>query len=329
MGLIYYLDKLITAIDRLIERFISEDEFEKAREVCNIYPSKNNHRWNLLLRIDDAEKNKKEQQAAKTREEEYERLKRICLSSDISQIDFNKCFDLGWSFGKDDDLCKIMVNANRHDILFDYVKDKYKDSFLRRIVVNLPKEFYADDILKIKNEIKRRNIQKLVHFSPIENRNSIAVHGLLSKIESARRNIEPVCTDENRYDGFNDHISISITNKNYKMMWKKIYDGIITNGFVIYYIDPRILYEHPEKVIYCDCNAAKGVAPEHLDFGYRGLIHMFSNDDGEIIPGNAPPDVQAEILFKGSIGKKYILGNFVDTSTVNYGKENSFYSFRR
>ena len=119
----------------------------------------------------------------------------------------------------------------------------------------------------------------------------------------------------------------SLTNKNYKMFWKKIFDKVVTNGFEIYVINPAILYEHPEKIIYCSCNASTMHSVNHMNYGIEGFLNMFVSEDGFVSTGNSPADVQAEVLFEGRIGKEYIINHYRGEG-LYYGQENGIHRNR-
>lgn len=228
-----------------------------------------------------------------------------------SQIDFNMYFDLLWSKNDIESILTVMIEAQQHNLSFEYIRHKYHDDFLKNIICRLPKTFFQNDIFLIKKEIERRKIKTLVHFTPISNTQSIVKNGILSKNKLKKNKIEAMYTDENRFDGYLDYISVSITKENAKMFWDKMFNSpVMENGAEIFEIDPSILYECPERIIYCKCNAAKKDAYKYRNYGIHGLKSMFESFDLFPNESNIPTDIQSEILFKGHIDRKYIKNHY-------------------
>ena len=113
------------------------------------------------------------------------------------------------------------------------------------------------------------------------------------------------------------------------MLWHKIHQNIITNGVEIFFINPSILYEYPELVVYCSCNASTFNSIEHMNYGFDGLCSMFETNGEYVNNTNEPTDVQAEVLFKGTIKKEYILRSKTDLNSIYYGNQNSFHRKQR
>ena len=74
-----------------------------------------------------------------------------------------------------------------------------------------------NEIEKVVNE---RDIRWLMHFTRIENLESILENGLLPRNSFERLDIEPLTNDSLRLDGFLEAISLSIQSPNYKMFYK-------------------------------------------------------------------------------------------------------------
>lgn len=74
------------------------------------------------------------------------------------------------------------------------------------------------------NEIERivteRNIRWLVHFTRIENLESILENGLLPRNNFEGLDVQPLTNDAFRLDGFLEATSLSIESPNYRMFWK-------------------------------------------------------------------------------------------------------------
>ena len=69
--------------------------------------------------------------------------------------------------------------------------------------------------------IDNQKINYLVHFTAVDNLQSILRHGLLSRKILCERNIPYFHTDTERIDGHLDAISVSVSFPNYKMFFKK------------------------------------------------------------------------------------------------------------
>ena len=174
------------------------------------------------------------------------------------------------------DISPISIDIPTKDIdpLYEYRKVMYQDKkrFFKNIMHDIPKDLFKDDIDRIKKELKRRGITKLIHFSPVWNTRSILEHGLLSRKELENRNIKYCYTDNNRMDNLLDFISLSISKENASFKYNKMINNhICSSGVEIFEIDPSILYENIEDVIYCSTNAARKDSSIYMDFGYEGF----------------------------------------------------------
>ena len=195
------------------------------------------------------------------------------------------------------------------DPLYEYRKVMYQDKkrFFKEDMKYIPKECFKSDITKIKEELKRRGITKLIHFSPVWNTRSILEHGLLSRKELENKNIRYCYTDINRMDNLLDFISLSISKENISMKINKMINNhICSSGVEIFEIDPSILYEHIEDVIYCSTNAARKDSSIYMDFGYQGFKELFN----PLTDSKYTNSESAEILIRGHIDKKYIIGHY-------------------
>ena len=227
---------------------------------------------------------------------------------------FIRCFMEGWKKRETKALVGLLFEAKKARISVDYIYEKLGDRFLKDLAPYIPKEYYLEDVSKIRSEIRRRGITKLIHFSPVSNVQSILSNGLLSRSEMQRMGIDFEFTDDIRRDGFSDAICLSISDLNWMMLWSKDVRAV-----EVFEIDPEILLDMPECAVYCNCNAAKGNAEEHMRMGYKGFSSMFSSEDLET-PN--PIDVQAEILFRGKIDKRYIMNHYC--RRVHNGHKNRF-----
>ena len=322
----YYKLAAINALTDAVDKALTKDNFNYATRLYTVLAPLDATRFKILAEISVAQKKHDETLSAIKQEDQYNQLITDFYKYP-TQISFNKCFSMAWSLKKNDDLRPLALMAKKHKLSFNHIRGLYGYDFYKKIISKMPAEFFQDDVQRIKMEIEQRHIKQLVHFTPKENINSINTNGLLSRELISKNGIKAKITDDNRYDGLKNHISLSITSKNYKMFWKKIFDNVVTNGFEIYIINPSILYEHPEKIIYCSCNASSLHSINHMNYGIDGLLNMFVSEDGLIITGNNPADVQAEVLFEGRIGKEYIINHY-QGEDLYYGQESSVHRHR-
>ena len=108
----------------------------------------------------------------------------------------------------------------------------------------------------IAKELKRRKITELIHFTSKSNLNSIKkLGGILSRKQlSERSDTHYSFTDENRFDGELNGISVSITRPNYFMLRQKIENGQIKEPYIIT-IKAELLLNPNMRFVFYDGNA--------------------------------------------------------------------------
>lgn len=168
--------------------------------------------------------------------------------------------------------------------------------------------------------IVNRQITRLIHFTPVENVSSIIKHGIIPRCEAEKLGAK--CMDSIRLDNHKDTVSLSISEPNFRLLYKRESQLAMDDplkGIAILEIDPCVLLNiAPEEVSFCSNNAAtKRDGDVSWHTGDSSLSAMFDNkvvdSDGFTIErqlNDLSPchttDPQAEILFKGSIPVKYI-----------------------
>jgi hypothetical protein len=164
---------------------------------------------------------------------------------------------------------------------------------------------------KIKKILKDRKIKILLHFTQLENLPSILSDGLKSKDEldgTAK------CNDEHRLDNHTDTISLSIQHPNDPMFYKYRHQNKKAEWCVLA-IPANVLLEN--DALFCNRNAATNEISSKSEDDLRkssSLEKMFDeipsheSREEQSLKGSDPTDVQAEILFKGSIGADKIKG---------------------
>lgn len=149
--------------------------------------------------------------------------------------------------------------------------------------------------------LKQRNVNEILHFTEIENLESISLHGILPRSVLDQKNISYISNDELRLDG-KAHINLSISNLNTSMFYnfRKRYKE---RRYVIISLDLSLIEElNPSDYYFTSENAASNnsqiVRVEELFTGNRGNL-----------PANCPTNNQSELIIKTGISAKYI--NFV------------------
>lgn len=166
--------------------------------------------------------------------------------------------------------------------------------------------FIDNEKEKIANFLKEKNVEYLVHFTPVKNLKSILEHGICSNKYCNEHGIKYIPTDADRFDGYTDFISLSISFPNYKMFYKK--RQTMEEDFVVLLIDSSVLnlYGANERK-FSNKNAAANNSQKGGNFA--NLKQMFERPELREKLGlqeNYTTDPQAEILLKGRIPTEYI-----------------------
>lgn len=164
---------------------------------------------------------------------------------------------------------------------------------------------------EIKDELRTRRITELVHFTNMDNLESIFINFGIYSIKKLRdENIKYLNNDTKRLDGLYEYICCSITNVNHYYFHKyletsKFYD------FCIIKINPRIIYK--EETLYSVTSVEKESNNHELRYTgktYNDFCMLFQNNiniDGNYkkrppnIADNITTDDQAEVLIHDSI----------------------------
>jgi len=165
---------------------------------------------------------------------------------------------------------------------------------------------------KIKTICEQRNIQRLIHFTRIDNLESILNTGLLSVHFLKTKGINFSPCDPDRYDGYLNAICLSISYPNYRMFYKKTQGDYSDWAFVI--LNPSILWNM--DCAYCKTNAASSIISkeniaklktvEAFEALFSETYNQISRKDLNI-HSFYTTDPQAEILVYNEIPIQYIL----------------------
>ena len=162
---------------------------------------------------------------------------------------------------------------------------------------------------KIADRVRTRGIEYLVHFTQKANLPSIKKYGLMSRRDLEKSAISFSFNDEQRFDGYPNSVSLSVTSTNYKMfcsLRKK-------NPSVEWAI---ILLDAYGVLKNCDCafqstNAAnnnmraKTIADRKTLAAFESMFYDDNLRKIRDLKDNEPTDPQAEILCFDTISPKF------------------------
>lgn len=164
------------------------------------------------------------------------------------------------------------------------------------------------------DEKKVKNIDGLYHFTHKENLQTILKSGLITRSNLNKNNHEYRFNDEQRWDGVEDSISLSISHPNQKMFYKyrsKTND----NDWVVLKISNDLLTGSKtrsisdfDNAIFCKTNAASFKEKNRSIIErktYKALLEMFESPIGKDLQ-KYTVDNQAEILYQGNIPIEFI-----------------------
>ena len=168
--------------------------------------------------------------------------------------------------------------------------------------------------------VEERDVQYLMHFTPVENIQSILDNGIIPRYYLMRDRKNVVVTDEERWDNRPDCTSFSISFPNYRMMFKKQNDF----KFALLLVDPAVLLDLSiDQIYYLPDNAAR-MSKYGID-NYKGLdalkglfstpvkTNIGTKTREELdIPDCFPSNPQAEVFIGGTVKPKYIKAVVVD-----------------
>lgn len=155
---------------------------------------------------------------------------------------------------------------------------------------------------KIKDEVRKRKIEYLYHFTRYENIESILSRGLLSREMLEMENISCNYNDENRYDRCFDCVNTSVSFPDYKML-SKYRKAFKDADWVIFKIDAKVLYERECFFAKTNTTAKKQFTnkiKEHTDIkSFKSLFNQIHEKGSRAAMGiddNMPTNPQAEVF---------------------------------
>lgn len=160
----------------------------------------------------------------------------------------------------------------------------------------------------------KRGITELIHFTRIENLESIMKDGILPRNRLMGSGSQFIFNDEERYDGALHSSCLSITFPNSLVFWRFRYKAESeaqadkNTSWVVLSISPSIFNElgtgSIDDVSFYNENAARSTALR------RKFSELFEKKSDDL-----PRNIQAEILVKGVIPPKYIQRVYVHPNT--------------
>lgn len=251
-------------------------------------------------------------------------------ASMVKKGKLNQAWLRGFGYYLDSETIKSILNLNDNDILFGTPNElkilgfDMEDDFincaetlgLSSLYEPLVKIEDTVDYIKgdIVDTIRKRGITKLIHFTSVDNLDSIKKLGILPREELINRQMTFDYNDEYRIDNNMDAICLSVSNPN-RYLIQEFTHRYPDKKYVMLEIDPAILYEIknqgvPIKRIYYDYNAASRYAKKSLsdlNIMFKDSInkrHIVLNRENK--KDYEPTSDQAEILFFGQIPFQYI-----------------------
>ncbi len=158
----------------------------------------------------------------------------------------------------------------------------------------------------IRARVDARKIPYLVHFTPVDNVESILRLGLRSRESLAGQKY--VFTDDYRSDGQPDWISLSVSFPNYRMFYYKRNSLNYIDGWAILIIKRDALWELDCKFIpkNAACSAILKL-PDNKLSSVEAFEDMFNCDEDRIsIPDYYTTDPQAEVMIRNEVPRDFI-----------------------
>lgn len=255
----------------------------------------------------------------------YKDLTSVCVKFDNEIIKFFSPF----SFGKKllDEFYKEQLelekNTERKEVFERSKLHEAERARLEQEIIEQEKAEREEKLRqkkeKIRNIVNLRNIKEILHFTAVDNLESILKNGILSRCDIKGQVMKATVNDELRLDSYTSCICCSITLPNAPLLYK-FKSGNIDKKYVILKIKPNVLWE--KYCLFSKENAASNrtcprctVEAFEQMFGDYDKMHTRADleklyADG-FIKQNMPTHNQAEVLVVGQIEPEYITGVYV------------------
>lgn len=192
-------------------------------------------------------------------------------------------------------------------------------------------------IAHVENEISKRNIHQIFHFTNLENLNNILENGLKSIALLNYEGTEYYYNDDVRLDKRLDYISLSISFPNYRMFWK-CRQAEPNEQFVVLELSPDVILSKDCLFFYTNAACSEfRYQNEHLFQTIDAWNSLFSSQDrNRFLPINYTTDAQAELMIKNIIEPQYIKKihfsgkkNFFIPNHIDYEQYSNMFSYRK
>lgn len=173
-------------------------------------------------------------------------------------------------------------------------------------LTDLARERQVSEASKIVEIVRHRNLDKLYHFTPMENFKSIIKHGIVGKDSLVRRGIKFQITDNSSLQFLNDATFFSLSNPNDYMRYIKRMAGIKLIVAEISELDLILEILCKVPFIATPTNSSNLQIQKlfnskpSLFLGFTGLRNLFQMNavrERHALHVNEPTDPQSEIIF--------------------------------
>ena len=212
----------------------------------------------------------------------------------------------------------VLEAVKQNGFAFKYATAELRsdDEFITELLKDYPDIISSIDRSGIADDEKAReelvkiledeSVEYFVHFTRIDNLQSIIRRGLITRKELTDKSIPHIFTDEHRYDGVLDSVSLSVTKPNGAMFGVKLRGDSSSNWVVLRLKASEIIRNHP--CIFFRVNAAsecygiRSSIKKKERFTKYDLLSMFAGNH----PVGRTSDIQAEIMCMDNIPSKEI-----------------------
>ena len=176
----------------------------------------------------------------------------------------------------------------------------------------------AENLKKLQAVVRKRNIRRLVHFTSLENLESILVYGLVPVASHKEIQISAQLNDTKRKDQRKDLNSLSVSFPNHMLLYRFMHD-YPHRRWVILAISVDILFSNQHEKYFCPSNAAAimpSVSDDRQLSTAEAFEDMFKDEyntwkrklsrSAGYISKSYTTDPQAEIMIGGVIEREYI-----------------------
>jgi hypothetical protein len=186
------------------------------------------------------------------------------------------------------------------------------DEELARLIDEIARKFHSESLDELPLFLEARKINKLFHFTPVQNIKSIFKFGILGIDELQRRGIEFKSSDRSRSDPIPNGICVSLTNANDYMLSRKL-----SQGFHMALLELKPALEILSNLTFIASPGNFGRQDHKTRIlnwpekycGGNGISNLFTNEpirEKYGLLSSQPTDPQSELIFLDPIPSKFI-----------------------